>query len=76
MTEQSGGTVSSTYRWENGNVMTFGQDGEQIPELQGPFSRELWAKIRARSTPRTEWIGWDEDGAAVWPQSGRSPNSG
>lgn len=59
--------VRSTYRWANGNVMTFGEDGEQICELQGPYSRELEVRIRRRSSAQTEWIGWGEDGPAVWP---------
>lgn len=58
--------VTSTYRWANGMVMCFGDDGEQITELQGPFTPELAVAIRARSTPQTEWIGWGEDGPAVW----------
>lgn len=64
--------VSSSYRWENGNVMTFGEDGEQIPELQGRASAELYAKIRARSTPTTKWFGWGEDGPALWPMIDRA----
>ena len=59
--------VKSTWLWQNGMVMTFGTDGEQIPELQGERTPELARAIRARSTPWTEWIGWGEDGPAVWP---------
>ena len=60
--------VSTTYLWENGNVMTFDQDGKQIPELQGPVSPELVVKIQKRSTRETKWIGYGEDGKAVWPR--------
>lgn len=61
-------TVATVYLWANGNVMTFGEDGEQIPELQGPVSKELHDAIRARSTPATLWVGWGEDGPAEWPR--------
>lgn len=64
--------VRSTYRWANGMVMTFGWDGEQIPELQGPYSDELAAAIRRRSCSVTEWVGFGEDGPARWPKSGVS----
>lgn len=62
--------VSSSYLWANGMVMTFDLDGEQIPELQGRRTPELAEAIRARSTAETEWIGWGEDGPAVWPRNG------
>lgn len=59
--------VAKTYLWQNGMAMVFGEDGEQIPELQGRATAELAEAIRKRSTPATEWIGWGEDGPAVWP---------
>lgn len=59
--------VGATYRWENGMVTTFNEHGEQIPELQGVASPILVEAIKACSTPETKWIGWGEDGPAVWP---------
>lgn len=60
-------TVSRTYRWQNGLAMTFDQHGEQIPDLQGPATDELATAIRLRSTSATEWVGWGDDGPAVFP---------
>ncbi len=60
-------TVSSAYLWANGMVMVFGEDGEQIPELQGKATPERVRAIQRRSTRDTEWIGFGEDGPAVWP---------
>ena len=60
--------VSSVYLWANGNVMTFGDDGQQIPELQGRVSGELVRAIQRRSTSSTQWTGFGEDGPAVWPR--------
>lgn len=60
-------SVSTVYLWENGNLMVFGEDGQQIPELQGPVSQERVRAIQRRSTVRTKWIGFGEDGRAVWP---------
>lgn len=46
--------------------MTFGWDGEQIPELQGAYTAELAAAVRANAGPETEFIGWPPDEPAVW----------
>lgn len=59
--------VAKTYRWQNGMAMVFDEDGEQIPELQGRATPELAEAIRKRSAPATVWVGWGEDGPAVWP---------
>lgn len=59
--------VSSAYRWANDMVMVFGLDGEQIPELQGAYSDDLHGRIQQRSTSRTTWVGFGEDGPAIWP---------
>lgn len=58
--------VRISYRWANGMVMTFGHDGEQIPDLQGPWSDELEQAIRARA-PHAELVGFPPDEPAVWP---------
>lgn len=62
-------TVSTAYLWENGNVMVFDEDGKQIPELQGQVTAERVRAIQRASTAQTEWIGFGEDGRAVWPRS-------
>jgi hypothetical protein len=48
--------------------MVFDLDGEQIPSLQGPVSQEKVRAIQRASTAKTEWIGFGEDGPAVWPR--------
>jgi hypothetical protein len=50
--------VAAVYLWQNGNVMVFDWNGQQIGELQGRHSEELEEKIRARSNERTEWYGF------------------
>jgi hypothetical protein len=55
------------YRWTNGTVMVFGFDGQQIPELQGEATQERLEAIRQRSTPKTQWNGFGEDGPWEWP---------
>jgi len=50
--------VMVTYRFPNGNIVTFGHDDQQISELQGVYSKELVDKIKARSDDRTEWKGF------------------
>lgn len=59
--------VRRVYNWENGNVMVFCADGEQILELQGRASTELLERIRRRSDLDTEWLGFDESGPLEWP---------
>lgn len=59
--------VSSAYLWANGMLMVFGEDGEQIPELQGKATPEKVRAIQRRATRTTEWVGFGEDGPAVWP---------
>jgi hypothetical protein len=51
--------VKSVYLWANGMVMTFNAAGQQIPELQGRYTPELEAAIRARSDAATEWYGFN-----------------
>lgn len=45
--------ASRVYRFPNGMVATFDQDGNQIPELQGRYSEELMRKIKANSNDAT-----------------------
>lgn len=37
--------IKDVYLWTNGTVMTFGEGGAQVPELQGKLSDELKQKI-------------------------------
>jgi hypothetical protein len=66
MTEIKGYTVKSTYLFDNQMVMTFGFDGQQIPDLQGPYTKELEEKIRANSGMMTEWSGFGEASLLRW----------
>ncbi len=50
--------VKATYRFPNNMVATFGHDDQQIPELQGKYSKELADNIRARSDDRTVFNGF------------------
>lgn len=58
--------VSSVWLWRNGMVMVFGYDGKQIAELQGEATQERLQGIRLRSSPSTQWRGFDEDGPLEW----------
>ena len=53
-------TVRSVYLFDNKMIMTFGFDGQQIPDLQGPYTKELEEKIRENSGMMTEWFGFNE----------------
>jgi hypothetical protein len=44
------------------------EDGEQVPELQGPVSKERVQRIQRRSGRSTMWVGFGENGPAVWPR--------
>lgn len=37
--------IKSVYHWQNDMVMVFDEKGQQIPELQGKYTKELWDKI-------------------------------
>lgn len=63
--------VSSVWLWRNGMVMVFGDDGEQISELQGEVNAGRLEEIRRSSTPATGWFGFGEDGPLSWPTSAR-----
>lgn len=43
-------------RWQNGMVMAFDENGQQIPELQGPFE-EVKEKCRAAADADTIFEG-------------------
>lgn len=58
--------VKVAYRWENGLTMVFGWDGEQIPELQAPYTPELHAAIRDRASEATRWEGFGPEGPVEW----------
>lgn len=58
--------VAETYRWTDGQVMTFDAAGDQLADLQGPATPVLAERIRAASTPTTRWYGWDETGPLEW----------
>lgn len=48
--------VSEVFVFANGMTAVFGDDGRQIPELQGPWSDELRKKIEAAADDETEWL--------------------
>jgi len=38
-------TIANAYRFENGAIMCFNQNGEQMPEYQDFDSEECWQRI-------------------------------
>ena len=50
--------IMGVYKFPNGNIATFGYNEEQIPMLQGPYSKELEAKIKEYSDEKTIWKGF------------------
>jgi hypothetical protein len=52
------GVVKSSFKCANGMVATFGFDFKQIPELNGPYTKELHELIRMNSDERTQLIGF------------------
>jgi len=52
--------VATVILWQNGMVMVFDRDGQQMPEFQGPEAEAL-AKLRAAG-----WTGEPERRA--WPR--------
>ena len=46
------------YKFPNGMVAVCGKDDQQIPELQGRYTKELHQKIIDNSTPETIWKGF------------------
>lgn len=60
--------VIAAYCWVNGMVMTFGQDGEQIPELQGRRTPELIQEIIKHSDEETKFHGLEKP--LSWPKGG------
>lgn len=48
--------VWKAYRFPNGMVVTYDVDGNQIPDLQGPWTKELEQKIRANTGPFTDTL--------------------
>lgn len=54
--------VKACYCFQNGMLMVFGWDDQQIPELQGRRSEDLLKAIRARSDERTHFEGLSRAG--------------
>jgi len=52
--------VKATYLFPNGMVATFGYDDQQMPELQGQYTKELYEKIKQQSDEKTEWHGFEQ----------------
>lgn len=51
--------VKEVFLWSDNMVMTFGYDSQQIPDLQGEYSKELHKKIVDYSDDKTKWSGFD-----------------
>ena len=52
------GVVASSFKCANGMVATFGFDFKQIPEFNGPYTKELYELIKKNSDERTQLIGF------------------
>lgn len=61
--------VKAAYLWANGMVMVFDAAGQQIADLQGRYTPELEAAIRARSDATTEFHGFIGS-RCEWPKGG------
>jgi hypothetical protein len=55
-----------TYLFPNGMVVTCDINGNQIPSLQGKYTKELHLTILRRSCANTEWQGFPKDFPTVW----------
>lgn len=62
--------VMAAYCWQNGMIMTFGHDGQQIGELQGRRTPELVKAILENSDENTKLEGLERP--LVWPKGGFS----
>jgi hypothetical protein len=49
--------IIAVYKFPNNQVATIGYDGEQIPQLQGTYSKELHQEISNHSNDKTKWNG-------------------
>lgn len=59
--------VGGAYKFANGMIMVFDTMGAQISELQGKYSKELYSRIKNRSTKNTIFKGFDEP--LIWGHS-------
>lgn len=56
--------IRSVHVFENGMVMVFGHDGQQIPEYQG-HKNEMLPAIRAVYSGPISAAQWNDDGPAI-----------
>lgn len=55
---RGGSKVWGVYKFPNGNVAVFGYNEQQVPMLQGPYTKALEEKIRQYSDEKTIWKGF------------------
>lgn len=58
--------IGKVYFWENGMLMVFDENGEQLPEFQGRNTTELLNKIEKAADDKTKWIGFGLEGPCYW----------
>ncbi len=61
--------IKTVILWQNGMVMVFGQDGQQLPEYQGPVE-EVRDKIKRAYAGQWEYKVWD----VRWGAQGQEGN--
>ena len=54
--------IKAVYKYANGMVMAFYENGEQAPELQGKFNDELFEKILKHIDSQTKLNGFGDKG--------------
>lgn len=52
--------AKNVYLWDNRMIMVFDENGQQIAELQGEYTPELWRKIQEHSDDTTLFNGLNE----------------
>jgi hypothetical protein len=63
MTEQQALCISKVYLWQNGFVMVFDQNGEQMPDYQGRLDHQydrgvsVFELVQRDKTDKTEFFG-------------------
>lgn len=50
--------IQATYLFPNDMVFTYDLEDEQIPQLQGKYSKELHQKLIEQASPNTRWYGF------------------
>jgi len=67
--EKEKARVKAAFLFPNGNVAVFGYDDQQIPDLQGPFEKRMYRRIRRYSDESTRWYGFFRGIESIFPRN-------